>query len=155
METKPEGVHRWYRVSPLAIIFFILGIAQKLFWQGLPALVVMFAWIASADDYQVYWISRGLVVLAVLGFGFSVLSYLRFRYRITDDRVLLRQGVLHREELDIEFQRVQNITIKEPFYMRPLGLSVLSIETAGSREKEISIAGIKRDLALGLRARII
>jgi putative membrane protein len=152
---KPEGVHRWYRVSPLAIIFFILGIAQKLFWQGLPALVVMFAWIASADDYQVYWISRGLVVLAVLGFGFSVLSYLRFRYRITDDRVLLRQGVLHREELDIEFQRVQNITIKEPFYMRPLGLSVLSIETAGSREKEISIAGIKRDLALSLRERII
>lgn len=123
--------------------------------QGLPAVLVMVAWIASSDADQLYWIIRVAIVLVTLAGGFSILSYLRFRYRITSDRVLLRQGVLQREELDIEFQRVQNITIKEPFYMRPLGLSVLNIDTAGSGKKEISIAGIRRDLALSLRSRIL
>jgi len=123
--------------------------------QGLPAVLVLVALIASSDADQLYWIVRAAVVLAVLGVGYAILSYLRFRYRITDDRVLMRQGVLQREELDIEFQRVQNITIKEPFYMRPLGLSVLNIDTAGSGEKEISIAGIRHDLALSLRDQIL
>ena len=123
--------------------------------QGLPALVVAFAWIASAEEYQRYWLIRGAALLAVVGIVFSILGYLRFRYRISDDRILLRQGVLHREELDIDFHRVQNITIKEPFYMRPMGLSVLSIDTAGSGAKEISIAGIQRDLALELRDQIL
>lgn len=118
-------------------------------------LVVVFAWFASAEGYQRYWLIRGGALLAVVGFAFAILGYLRFRYRVSDDRILLRQGVLHREELDIDFHRVQNITIKEPFYMRPMGLSVLSIDTAGSGAKEISIAGIQRDLALELRDQIL
>jgi len=152
---KPETAEQWFRVSPLAVIFFALGAAQKMLSHGLPAVLVMAAWIASSDADQLYWIIRAVIALAVVGVGFSILSYLRFRYRITDDRVLMRQGVLQREELDIEFHRVQNITIKEPFYMRPLGLSVLNIDTAGSGEKEISIAGIRRELALSLRDRIL
>lgn len=155
MNLKPETNEQWLRISPLAVIFFILNIAQKALTQGLPALVVAIAWVASAEDYQLYWILRGAALLAIVGIAFSILSYLRFRYRINDDRILLRQGVLHREELDIEFSRVQNITIKEPFYMRPLGLGVLSIDTAGSGAKEISIAGIQHDLALELRDQIL
>lgn len=155
MNTKPEETAQWFRVSPLAVVFFILGILRKMFSQGLPALIVIFAWIASAEGQLLYWISVGAGLLAALGLVFSILSYLRFRYRVTDDRVLLRQGVLHRDELEIEFHRVQNITIKEPFYMRPLGLSVLSIDTAGSGAKEISIAGIQRELALTLRDQIL
>jgi putative membrane protein len=152
---RPEANEQWLRISPLAVIFFILNIAQKALTQGLPMLVVVFAWVASADGYQRYWLFRGAALLAIVGLGFSILSYLRFRYRIHDDRILLRQGVLHREALDVEFSRVQNITIKEPFYMRPLGLGVLSIDTAGSGAKEISIAGIQRDLAHELRDQIL
>ena len=124
MNTKPEARTQWLRVSPLAVIFFILSAAQKALTQGLPAVIVAFAWFASAEGYQRYWFVRGAALLAVVGFAFSIVSYLRFRYRISDDRILLRQGVVHREELDIDFHRVQNITIKEPFYMRPVGLSV-------------------------------
>lgn len=155
MNKKPDTAQQWFRVSPLAVIFFALGIAQKLLSQGLPAVLVLVALIASSEADKTYWIFRVAIVLVVLGIGFSIFSYLRFRYRVTDDRVLMRQGVFKREELDIEFQRVQNITIQEPFYMRPLGLSVLNIDTAGSGEKEISIAGIQRDLALSLRDRIL
>jgi len=155
VNTKPETTEQWFRVSPLAVVFFILNLVQKMFSQGLPAVVVLFAWIASAEAYQLYWISRGAALFAVFGLAISILSYLRFRYRITDDRVLLRQGVLHREELEVEFHRVQNVTIKEPFYMRPLGLSVLSIDTAGSGSKEISIAGIQREQALNLRDHVM
>ena len=155
MNTKPEVKTEWLRISPLAVIFFALSAAKKALTQGLPMLVVVFAWLASAEGYQRYWLIRGGALLAVIGIAFAILGYLRFRYRISDDRILLRQGVVQREEMDIDFHRVQNITIKEPFYMRPMGLSVLSIDTAGSGAKEISIAGIQRELALELRDQIL
>ena len=66
--------------------------------------------------------------------------------------ILLRQGVLQHERVTIEFKRVQNVSIHEPFFMRPLGLAVLSIDTAGSQSKEITIGGIRKQLAQTLRA---
>ena len=39
--------------------------------------------------------------------------------------------------------------------MRPLGLAVLTIDTAGSQSKEITIGGIRKQLAQTLRASIL
>jgi putative membrane protein len=97
----------------------------------------------------------GLLIFLLIGIVFSVLSWLRFRFRIVSDRVLVRSGVFHREELSIEFGRVQNVSIREPFYMRPFGLAVLGIDTAGSTQKEIVLGGIKMDLAIQLRETIL
>lgn len=93
-----------------------------------------------------------LMVLAVFG---SILSYLRFRFCVIDDRVLVHSGVIHKEELSIEFKRIQNISIHEPFYMRPFGLAVLGIDTAGSGKKEVVLGGIARTVARSLRETIL
>ena len=90
----------------------------------------------------------GLTALGVASLiGFS-LRWLRFRFCIVDDKVLVRSGVFHREEISVEFGRIQNISIREPFYMRPFGLALLSIDTAGSGQKEIVLGGIKKSTAI-------
>jgi putative membrane protein len=139
----------------LAVVFFVTAFVRNVFAHGLPAVIVIFAAYASAADVQQGWMLRGLMALVAAGLGVALLRYLRFRYCINGDHILVRSGVLHREELDIEFNRVQNVTIKEPFYMRPLRLAVLSIDTAGSKSKEISLAGINLNLALGMRQTIL
>ena len=144
----------WQRTSPLAVVFFITRFARQFVMNALPAMVLLLG-LAAASDLQWPSILAGVLVVVAVGVSASVLSYLRFRFCITDDAVLVRSGVVHREELIVEFDRIQNITIKEPFYMRPFGLALLSIDTAGSVKKEITLGGIAKPLALTLRNTIL
>jgi len=148
-------LHQWQRISPLAVVFFIGAFVRNMLTHGLPAVVVAFAAFISADAVIRDWTIRSALVVAAAGLGIAVLQYLRFRFCINDGHILVRSGVLHREELDIEFNRVQNVTIKEPFYMRPVGLAVLSIDTAGSKSKEVNLAGVERKLAMEMRTTIL
>ena len=139
----------------MAVIFYITRFARQVLTHGLPAMAGLLAAAAAGGDRVWSWLLPGLLVLATFGLLGSVLSYLRFRFRIIDDRVLVRSGVLHQEELDIDFNRVQNITIREPVYMRPFGLVLFSVDTAGSGKKEIVLGGITKALAQALRETIL
>jgi len=136
------------------VVFFISRTIRQFVAQALPSMAVLFGLVA-ATDLQLSLVLWGALVLGVVGVVASILSYLRFWFCITDDRVLVRSGVVHKEELIVEFNRIQNITIKEPFYMRPFGLALLSIDTAGSRNKEITLGGIAKPLAHTLRETIL
>lgn len=145
----------WQRTSPVAVVFFIFNSVRQFITNGLPAVAVVVATFASGSPGRRAWMLGGLMIVAVLGTIGSVLHWLRFRFCVVDDRVLVRSGVLHREELSVEFGRIQNISIREPFYMRPFGLALLSIDTAGSGQKEIILGGISKELATNLRETIL
>jgi putative membrane protein len=150
-----ERVRDWQRTSPVAVIVFLGRFVRQALTQGLPALVPLLAAVAAIESLRWYWALLALLPVAGLVLLGAVLSYLRFQFRLDDRLILLRQGVLKHERLTIEFERVQNVSIQEPFYMRPLGLAVLTIDTAGSRSKELTIGGIRKELAVDLRAAIL
>ncbi len=145
----------WHRVSPAATVDFIVVAVRQGLFQALPALAVLVASAASSDDIRLAWILRALGMAGVAGIGWAVLSWLRFGYRVRDDRVEVRKGVLHREILEVEFDRIQNVSLQEPFYYRPFGLAVIGIDTAGSNAREIRLPGIPRVQAQALRERLI
>ena len=138
----------WKRTSPIAVLFFLVHAISKLSINALPAIAVGFAAFASATGGRKTLIVSGIMGFAGLAIVASVLSWLRFRYCIDGDRVLVRSGILQREELSVKFDRIQNVNIREPLYMRPFGLALLNIDTAGSGEKEIILGGIPKPLAL-------
>lgn len=145
----------WQRTSPLAVVFFLLNSIRQLITNGLPALAVGVAAFASAGSTAKSWMLTGLLVLVLLSTVGAILNWIRFRFCVNDDKVLVRSGVLKREELTVEFGRIQNISIREPIYMRPFGLALLSIDTAGSGKKEIVLGGIRKHIALQLRKTIL
>lgn len=149
--TPTDPSDEWHRISPVSVVFFLFRTTRELALNSLPAVFVLLAALASAGPGRKTAIAvlLGLGLLAAI--GFSVLHWLRFRFRLAPDRVLVRSGVLHREELDIDFGRIQNVSIREPFYMRPFGLAVLGIDTAGSSQKEIQLGGIAKPLAVRLQ----
>lgn len=145
----------WERTSPIAVVFFLFNSARQIVTNGLPAVAVVVAAYASGSDTRKSWMLGGFLILGVISVIGSFLGWLRFRFCIDGDKVLVRSGVLNREEISVEFGRIQNISIREPFYMRPFGLALLSIDTAGSGQKEIILGGIKKEAAIQLRETIL
>lgn len=146
---------KWQRTSSIAVVFFLFHAARKFVINGLPAIAVVGASYASGGPGRRALMLSGLLVLFAISVIYSILHWLRFRFCVIDERILIRRGIFHQEELSVDFVRIQNISIREPFYMRPFGLAILGIDTAGSGKKEIMLGGIRKDLATQLRETIL
>ena len=145
----------WQRTSPVAAVFFLLKSARQFLINGLPAVAIAVATYAKSSVTIKSWMMTGLLVLALLAAISAISKWIRFRFCIVDDKVLVKSGVFQHEELTVEFGRIQNVSIREPIYMRPFGLALLSIDTAGSGQKEIVLGGIRKSVALQLRETIL
>lgn len=130
------------RVSPLALLYFfartVISLARQLM-NFIPLLVIVLA--TNAD-------LRGLIIMGVATLvpialvGFTLLDWWCFRYAISPTRLEVRQGVIRRKQLSLEFARVQQADVREPWYFRPFGLAILGVESAGSEGQEVELAGL-------------
>lgn len=145
----------WQRVSPIAAMDFLVAMVRHGFFQALPAMAVGFVSAWRSDAFPIGWVITGIMVLVLLALGWSVLGWLRFGYRLFPDRIEVRKGVVHRETLKLTFDRVQNVSVQEPFYMRPFGMAVIGIDTAGSSGKEIRLPGIRLEPARQMRQKLV
>jgi putative membrane protein len=146
---------KWQRLSPASIIYFALKSVSLMVKNGIQALVPIGAAIAAFSDFR--WTAFVLVVIcgAALMLAFAVLSYFKFRFRIEKSAFLIRSGVFNRKRLTLSFNRIQNVALKEPIYFRPFNIIVLILESAGSSDEEVSLAGIPRPLAEAIRRQIL
>lgn len=154
MKVKPltDG---WQRLRPIAMVVYLMRFMRILLNNALPGLLPVFALMASMERGR-FWVLIGLgLFLAILAIGFSVLSFLRFAYRVDADRLLVRRGVFARENLAIEFSRIQTVSINIPFYTRWAGAVVLGVDTAGSAGKETTLPGIPEAFAESFRAQVV
>lgn len=145
----------WQRTSPTAVVIFMFRFLRRMLTDGLPALAPLAAAFATIESLRWYWLALGLAVFGCGVLVWAILSYLRFQFRLDERTIFVQQGVVHHEHKTVDFGRVQNVTVTRPFYMRPLNLAVLDIDTAGSGGKEITLAGIALPLAERLRATIL
>lgn len=135
----------------MAVVFLIATQLQKTIRENLVLFVSLGAGAAFTDVIRLPW----LLWLAGIGLVISVLTavllFRRFRYRIDEDAVLLRRGLLEQKELRVRFARIQNVALSQPFYFRPFGLVRLTLQTPGTKEDEVSLPGIPVALAEALR----
>ena len=144
----------WQRLSALALVFIIINGLQKQVRENL----FLFAGAGAGAAFTDWLGLREFGLLLLLFLLLSVLGgmvyHRRFRFRLEDDAVRVRRGLIEQKELRIRFARVQNIQIGEPFYFRPFGLVRFSLQTPGAAEKEVELPGIPRALAMTMRDRI-
>ncbi len=143
----------WQRVSPVSVLFWVgqivRGVARNFFQAVVPAAVFLIG-TGSATPERLYALAAALGLLTIL---VAIGRYLRFRFRIGEDGIRIRQGIFRREELDIGFDRVQGInTTQNPLY-RWLGLVDIAIDTAGSAASEGHLPAVPASLGLSLRQR--
>jgi putative membrane protein len=149
--TDPEI---WQRLSPWAVVFIVVTGIQKFVRQNLPALLGAGAGFAFVDWLGLRELAMaGTAVLLIIVVS-AMMSHRRFRFRLEDDAIRVRQGIFERKELRVRFERVQNLSLSQPFYLRPFGLVRFALETAGGQQREVELPGISRELAGRMRERI-
>ena len=145
----------WQRLAPPALAFRIVAGVQRFVRENLFLFAGAGAGAAFSDwmGPRELALAGGVVILAVvLG---ALIHHRRFRFRLEDDAVRVRQGLFQRTELRAQFDRVQNVHLSQPFYFRPFDLVRFSLETPGAATAEVELPGIPRTLAESMRDRVL
>ena len=101
----------------------------RLFWLLLPVLLRGITVILTAGVSQ--WLSSAwmdLLFFAIVGL-IVWLRWFHLQYRRTPDGIALRSGVLRRRLLLIPFENICTVTSFSPFWLRPLQITRLSLDT--------------------------
>lgn len=146
----------WRRTSPFAVVFF-LGATVRAVAGSYIQLVASFGAIAYLTRFD--FLTRGslpwAILLAVLAIGVgALLRYWFFRFKLEEDRILIRQGFVKRTALDVPFDRVQGINVERSLVDRVLGLVTVRLDTAGTATAEGRLPAVSTELADWLRTRV-
>ncbi len=105
-------------------------------------------------------------VVIVWGFIWAKLTYHFYRYELVDAGFRKESGVISKKYVTIPYERIQNVDIYRGIWARILGLSDLSIQTAGASSvvvgrnvvgvgAEGQLPGLSREIAEQLRDELI
>ena len=145
---------KWRHTSPLAAIFFLgkiyRTIAQNAVQSLLPLVAFGFAYKGSLMTKVILGIGAFVSITIII----SIVRYWFFRYKIAEDSVLIREGVITKTELNIKFDRIQAISTTQNIVYRIFDLVTIKLDTAGSAGQEGHLPAIKKALATSLRDKI-
>ena len=143
----------WRRMSPFAVLFFLGGVLKGLVANGaqMMASIGTLVLLARAGSANMLMGAAGLLALFAL---VAVLRYWFFRFSLDADAVRIRQGVLKKTELNVQFERIQAVNIEQPLTFRLLGLVTVGFDTAGSAGEEGKLPAVAPHFAAALRARV-
>ena len=88
-----------------------------------------------------------LVLLALLTFFFSRISFLKKGFAFREHDVLFKHGVIATNTIVIPYNRVQHVALHEGWLSRYFGLARVEIYTAGGSASDIQIPGIEKEQA--------
>lgn len=148
------ALEEWQRLAPMSLLFLIVSGSLKFIRENLFMFAGAGAGFAFLDRLGVrefFLIAGAGLLIAVL---VALIHYRRFRFRIEENALRVRRGLLETKDLRVRFARVQNVGLNQPIYFRPFGLVRFQLETPGAESTEVELPGIREDLALALRDRI-
>ncbi len=152
---NPPGSGDWQRLSPFAILSFV-ATAVKIVGRGAiqGAIPVIAAILLLGDDEPLRlggllpFVAGALLLVAVI----AVIQWAYFKFRIAEDRLLIRKGFIKKTALDLPYERVQGINVERSLVDRIIGLVSVTLDTAGSFQAEGKLPSIRTEVADQLRA---
>lgn len=133
------------RLHPATIL---MALVEQLRWLALPTIgLVAFGGAASG-------FLAPLFAVAALQFVFQgLVRYLTLTYRLDEADLVIRDGIVSRNERHIPVERIQDLQIEQNVFQRALGVAVVRVQTAGGgNEPEAKLAVLGLDEVERLRA---
>ena len=145
-----------YQKIEKKMIYIMLVCRSIFFLLFLIGTIIGLSVLYFAVDFALFvyiTVMAGLLTLffAVLTFVFPFLIYNIFGYQITEDKIIVSNGVIFFNRDIIPIKRVQHIEIMQGPIKRIFGLATLNIYSAGSIQR---IFGIKKETAESLANQI-
>jgi len=142
-QTPSDDPRAAKRLDPAAVGVWIAEIVGRF---AIPLVVVL---LFGGESQRV------LAVLVTIGIVASIVRYLRFRYRLEPNALVVEGGVLQTWRRVIPFARIQSVDVVEKLRHRMFGVVELRVEAAGGRETEAALVALKPDEAERVRARLL
>jgi uncharacterized protein len=92
-----------------------------------------------------------VLVVIVLMFWLSIVSFKKKGYAIREKDLLYRRGILATTKTIIPFNRIQHISVSEGVFSRIYGLASVEIYTAGGSSSDLRIPGIEKERAYQIK----
>ena len=134
----------WQRLHPASLIVRVAAYVKKLV---LPAVFVLV--LARNSSWELW-----LLVAFVPAVAFEFFRYYTLRYRFGPEELIVRKGLLFRNERHIPFSRIQNINLVQGLLHRWFAVADVSIETAGGKEPEAILKVLSVDAVGHMRRRV-
>ncbi|MCA8963081.1 MAG: PH domain-containing protein, partial [Planctomycetes bacterium] len=132
------------RLHPISLLFSLGSAARQLLIPGLVVLLV-----GRGERTEIF-----LMVLFVPTALIAVVKYLTVRYELGEDELIVRQGILTRNERHIPYQRIQNIGLVQNPVHRLFRVATVRVETASGKEPEAHLQVLSLDDVREMRQRI-
>jgi len=93
--------------------------------------------------------------LAALAWGWPALRHRYVSYRLDEQGIRIRGGVVWRSTVSIPQSRVQHTDVQQGPLERAFGLATLVVHTAGTHHASIGLPDLAHDVALRIRDQLI
>lgn len=121
-----------FRPSPAFVPWFIIDFI--LFLLLIAACTVLPVLLAASQEIDILItgvILAGLVLITVIFIVWTRLYYNTMAYELHDDELRWRRGVWFRTTGIVPYNRITNLDLRQGPVMRWLGISTISVQTAG------------------------
>lgn len=151
MNAGDPGEDGWQRLHPLTPV--VRG------WKVVAAVLAGLA-VNNGDDLLQMGLPSArqaivavLVLLAVVVLAgvYALLAWQRSTYRVDEQSLQLRRGVLFRQQRQARLDRLQAVDVVRPLLARFFGLAELKLEVAGGSDSAISLSLLREREAQELR----
>ena len=85
-----------------------------------------------------------MLIIAAVTLVWGLLETMRWKYTFTNRRLVVRHGLLSVQEQTARLARVQDLTLRQTFLGRMLGVGNLEVDTAGSEGGAMELKWLDR-----------
>jgi putative membrane protein len=144
-ELTDGGWHRLHPATPLlrggvvfllAVGFLVSSLREQLVERFVPGRGEadgesdLIPWLVESG--ALIWVLLGLLAFTLLAVGISYLSWRMHTFRVTEETVEVRSGILSRTNRRARLDRIQGVGITRPLVARLIGAAKLEIQVAGN-----------------------
>ncbi|WP_240421259.1 PH domain-containing protein [Paenibacillus periandrae] len=148
-----ESIHNGKRLHPLTALLSSMGLIKEAL---IPVVVLLTTWFFRGEGTSGagYWRIIVIAAIIVCMLGFGILSWLRYRYEVSDGQLKVEQGIWVTKRQFIPIERIQTIDLTEGLLHRIFRVTRVQVQTAGGNKPEVVFSAVTRKEAHHLREQL-
>ena len=141
----PEGLGSPMRQSYVAVLLIAYKLYKLLIRQLFPFILIFLFGGGSSNKRSFLFYT--IIAVAVLGFIFSIIAFLKYYFWLEDGKLIIHSGVFKKTKTEIPFDRIQSVNFEQNVIHRAFNVVMLNMDTAGSAGTELQINALNRETA--------
>jgi membrane protein YdbS with pleckstrin-like domain len=146
-------------VTPLDPRFVSLQRELGWYWTAVMSVLLLIATFVVLGPRRWYWClliwAIATPVLGYYSYRWAAIMYRYMSYRVDDEGIEIRSGVIWRAVSNVPRSRVQHTDVAQGPLERKYGLGKLIIYTAGTHHSRVELPGLEHQTALAIRDHLL